>query len=81
MFFTFLTTWRLTTPGRTFSARSLKVAGTIMGWEMAGSGETAALECLTAWDTPNPVPVKSSDQDQSEENGFESFSMFHVVPP
>src|SRR4030042_4688380 len=59
MFFTFLVTWILTTPGRTFSASSLKFAGTIGISEFVTTVETAVSECLTAVDTPYPNPTNA----------------------
>jgi hypothetical protein len=56
MFFTFLTTWILTTPGRTVSASSLKFAGTIGLSETADTGVADESCGLIIVDIPYPVP-------------------------
>src|SRR5262245_60608181 len=58
-FFIFLATWILTTPGRTVSASSLKLAGTIGTSADFDGGVAPASGALTAFDIPYPVPTKT----------------------
>src|SRR5580765_2370356 len=58
-FFIFLTTWILTTPGRTVSASSLKLPGTMGTSVDFIGGVVAASGAFTAFDTPYPVPSKT----------------------
>src|SRR4030043_1046569 len=58
-FLIFLTTWIFTTPRRTFSASSLKFAGTIGISEYVTTVEFGVVLFLTAVDTPYPNPTKA----------------------
>src|SRR5215831_8765246 len=58
-FFTFLTTWILTTPGRTVSASSLKFAGTMGTSADFDGGVAPASGVFTTFDIPYPVPSKT----------------------